>query len=455
MTAVKPVASKLQANDLDAGGDIEGAATTAWPDAAWWRLYGDPQLNRLIEEAVAGSPRIAAAQARIRVAQGMASISDAALQPSIEGGADIDRTRFSHDYYIPGDINGHDLFRPVWNNSVGLTAGYSFDFWGRDRAALEASLGQVKVSEYEAQNARLTLQGTVIRTYAELEYAYEIEDHERAILDAEKQTLDLAARRLQAGLGTELEIQQARNAVAATEAQLEEVANHRVLLRHQLAALGGRGPGAGDAITRPAMILNQVVGLPSRIPAELIGRRPDVQAERWRVEVAAKQIVVAKAAFYPNVDLKASLGLVGIGFGQLLSASAVSSSIGPAVTLPIFEGGKLRAGLDVRTSQYDLAVDAYNAAVIEALRQVADGISHLASLETLRQRRAQTLSYANRAHELAVIAFRAGLTDYNNVLSTEDALNRAQTLIAEIGLQQITSMSALNEALGGGLQVSP
>jgi outer membrane protein TolC len=184
MTAVKPVASKLQANDLDAGGDIEGAATTAWPDAAWWRLYGDPQLNRLIEEAVAGSPRIAAAQARIRVAQGMASISDAALQPSIEGGADIDRTRFSHDYYIPEDINGHYLFRPVWNNSAGLTLAYSFDFWGRDRAALEASLGQVKVSEYEAQNARLTLQGTVIRTYAELEYAYEIEDHERAILDA-------------------------------------------------------------------------------------------------------------------------------------------------------------------------------------------------------------------------------------------------------------------------------
>jgi NodT family efflux transporter outer membrane factor (OMF) lipoprotein len=454
MTSVKPTAVALQANDLAPGQEIATAGATQWPDATWWRLYGDSQLDRLIDHAVMGSPRIASAASRIAAAQAMARISEAALQPTVEGSASIERTRFSHDYYIPEDINGHYLFDPVWNNSVGASFGYSFDIWGRDRAALEASLDQVKVREYEAQNAKLALEGAVVRTYAELGLAYEIQDHEQAILAAENQTLDLAARRLKAGLGTELEIQQAKNAVSATRAQLEDLSNRMVLLRHQLAALGGDGPGAGDAITRPAMTLGQSIGLPSQIPAELIGRRPDVQAERWRVESASKQIAVAKAAFYPNVNLKASLGLVGIGFGQLVSASAVNSSIGPAITLPIFEGGKLRAGLDVRTSQYDMAVDAYNAAIIEALHQVADGISHLSSLEKLRSRRQETLGFAKRAHELAVIAFRAGLTDYNNVLSTEDALNRAQNLIAEVGYQQITTLAALNEALGGGLIAS-
>jgi len=451
MTSVTPSSSALHVEDLAAGGDITGAGITVWPDATWWRSFGDPQLNQLMSNAVAGSPRLAGAQARIAVARGMAKVSAAATQPSLEAGADLDRTRFSHDYYIPEEINGHYLFRPIWNNSTGMTFAYDFDFWGRDRAALEAALDQVKVTEFEAQNARLTLEGAVLRAYAEFEYAFELRDHEEAILGAEEQTLDLATRRLKAGLGTELEIEQAKNAVAATQAQLEDVGNHMVLLRHQIAALEGSGPGAGDAITRPAMTLNQVVGLPSRIPAELIGRRPDVQAERWRVESAAKQINVAKAAFYPNVNLKASLGLVGIGFGQLLSAAAVNSSIGPAVTLPIFDGGKLRAGLNVRTSEYDIAVDAYNASITEALHQVADSISRLTSLETLKHRREETLAYAKRAHELAVIAFRAGLTDYNNVLSTEDALNRAQNLIADIGLQQITTIAALNEALGGGL----
>jgi NodT family efflux transporter outer membrane factor (OMF) lipoprotein len=451
MTHVAPTAVALQANDLTVGQDVAAAAATQWPDAAWWKLYGDPQLDQLIDHAVLGSPRLASAASRIAAARGMARISEAATQPTVEGGASIERTRFSHDYYIPEEINGHYLFDPVWNNSVGASFGYNFDFWGRDRAALEASLDQVKVSEYEAQNARLALEGAVVRTYAELGLAYEVQDHEEAILAAENQTLDLASRRLKAGLGTELEIQQAKNAVSATRAQLEDIANHMVLLRHQLAALGGQGPGAGDAITRPALALGQAIGLPSQIPAELIGRRPDVQAERWRVESAAKQIAVAKAAFYPNVNLKATLGFVGIGFAQLISASAVNSSIGPAITLPIFEGGRLRAGLDVRTSQYDMAVDAYNAAIIEALHQVADGISHLESLEKLRSRREETLGFAKRAHELATIAFRAGLTDYNNVLSTEDALNRAQNLIAEVGYQQITTLAALNEALGGGL----
>ena len=107
------------------------------------------------------------------------------------------------------------------------------------------------------------------------------------------------------------------------------------------------------------MKLNDNISLPSQIPAELIGRRPDVLAERWRVEAASKEVAVSKAAFYPNVNLKGSLGFLGIGFGQLVAGNSINSTLGPAISLPIFEGGKLRAGLDARTAQYDIAVDAY------------------------------------------------------------------------------------------------
>jgi len=241
MTAVKPGATALVPNDLAAGRDIVAAAQGAWPDVDWWQTFHDPQLDQLMQKAIADNPRMAVAQSRVAVAQGLARVSRAALLPSVEGGAETDLTRYSQDFYIPPAINGHDLFTPLFSTNLGVTGQYTFDFWGRDRAALEASLDQVKVREYEAQSVRLTLEGAVLRSYAELAYTYEVQDHEQAILTAEDQTLDLARRRLAAGIGTELEIQQASNAVAATRAELEAAADRLTLLRHQLAALIGAG----------------------------------------------------------------------------------------------------------------------------------------------------------------------------------------------------------------------
>jgi NodT family efflux transporter outer membrane factor (OMF) lipoprotein len=451
MSAVAPTQKPLAANSLDAGADIRSAARADWPDTQWWRKYAYPQLDRLVQQALVGNPSLAGAQARIAVARGLARISNAATGPTVAARADSELTRFSHDDIFPEAINGHYLFDPIFNTTAELTFAFDPDFWGRDRAALEAALDQVQVSAYEAQGARLVLETTVVRSYAQLGYAFELQDHENAILAAEQKTLSLAQRRLQAGLGTELEIQQARSAVAATQAVLQEITGQILSLRHQIAALLGQGPAAGDSLNRPALDPNRPVGLPSQMPAELIGRRPDIQAERWRVASAAQGMAVAKAEFYPNIDLRAAVGLVGFGFGRLVSAQAVNATAGPAITLPIFDGGRLQAGLDVRMAQYDAAVYAYDSAVIEALRQVSDQISRFESLRELRMRREETLAFAKRANELARIAFRAGLTDYNNVLSTEDALNRALISISDVNLQQLVTIAALNEALGGGL----
>ncbi|HVW68448.1 MAG TPA: efflux transporter outer membrane subunit, partial [Steroidobacteraceae bacterium] len=449
----KPPAAALAPDTLAPSAAMTAAATGHWPEQLWWTRFRDPQLDRLMQRALAGNPRLATAQARIDEARGLAKVSGSATLPSVEAEAGSALTRFTHDSYIPPEINGHDLFdRPVWVSDIGVSAAYHLDFWGRDRAALEASLDRVKVAEYEAQDARLALEDALLRSYAQLSYAYEIQDNERGILSDEQQTLDLANRRLKAGLGTELEIEEAKSAVAATQGELTQIEDRMALLQHQIAALCGDGPGSAEGLARPALtVSHEPATLPSRIPAELIGRRPDVLAERYRVESAGKQIEVAKAAFYPNVDLKATVGLLGIGFGQLVSLKAINADAGPAVTLPIFEGGKLEGALDVRRAQYDAAVDAYNATVLQALREVADELSRHDSLEALQKRRAERLAYARRAHELARIAFRAGLTDYLNVLTTQNDLNRAQNQLAQVGLQQLISLAALNQALGGGL----
>ena len=160
---------------------------------------------------------------------------------------------------------------------------------------------------------------------------------------------------------------------------------------------------------------------------------------------------IARTAFYPDVDLKAFVGFVGLGFGELLSGSAINATAGPAITLPIFTGGRLRGQLAAQQALYDQAVDAYNATLLHALREVADQLDQYHSLLTLRERRQQSLQFALRAHELALTAFRAGLTDFLNVLQTQTEVNRARNQMARVSFEQLTALGALDAALGGGM----
>jgi NodT family efflux transporter outer membrane factor (OMF) lipoprotein len=442
----------LPLSELSLSASHSALPASEWPDASWWTQFADPQLDDLVQRAIAGSPRIATAQARIEMAKGQAQVARSGQLPRIDAGAEFDSTRFTHNQYIPGAINGHDLFGgPVWNNSLGASFAYHADFWGRDRAVLAASLDEVRVAEYEAQDARLALEGALVRTYAQLDYVYRLQDNERSILSDERRTLELAERRLQAGLGTEFETQQARTSIASTEADLVEIGDRIELLRYRIAVLCGDSPGHADQIKRPELkSVHAAASLPSVIPAALIGRRPDVLAEKSRVEAMSQQITAARADFYPNVDLKALVGFAAIGFDQFLGLKSLNTSVGPAITLPLFEGGRLRGALHERESQYDIAVDAYNAAILEALHEIATQESRLQALHDLQEKRAETLSLATRAHELAQIAFRAGLTDYVNVLSTESQLNTARNSLAQVNFQQIDAVASLNQALGGG-----
>ncbi len=441
------------AQDFNPGAAVAAAPIDAWPAAEWWSVLGDPQLNRLLTRAIAGNPRIAVARTRVETARALSRVAGSAERPTIAASSDFEYTRFTHDGYLPGQIDGHDLFGPpVWNNSVGVGLEYHLDFWGRDRALLQAALAEVKVAEYEERDARIALQSALIRSYAELSYAYALEDDEQSILHDEERTLDLANRRLRAGLGTELEIEQASSAIARSQGDLQVISERKTLLTHQIAALCGDGPGAGEALSRPQLSLDEVsAGLPSYLPAEILGRRPDLLAQRYRVEAAAKQVKVAQTAFYPNVDLKALVGLVGIGFGDFFSRNAFNASAGPAITLPIFEGGKLTGTLDARRAQYDAAVEAYNVTLIDALGQVADALSRYQSSSILAGHRQENLKLASRAHELALIAFRSGLTDFVNVLTTQNEWHRAQNQLAQVSLEKLRAISDLNQALGGGL----
>ncbi len=452
MGNVAPQAKQIDPGTLDAGAAIQAANRDAgWPAADWWRAYHDPQLDAWIAAAQAGNPSLAAAQARVREAQALARVAHADELPQISGSLSLMRQHWPDNvYYGPGPLANAD----TWNNTGTLSLTYHLDLWGRDKNNAERALDSARASAADARAARLELETNVVRAYIDLSKNFALLDIAHQTYDRQHELASLARKRLQAGIGTQLEVSQAEATLPDYERQIDVYEEAVQLGRHQLAALAGKGPGAGAAITRPSLALDAPAGLPSALPADLIGRRPDVVAARWLVNAQARGIDVAKAAFYPNVDLLASMGGFGVTapFADFLRAMNGGWSAGPALTLPIFEGGRLRAQLGAAAAGYDEAVERYNQTILGALKDIADNVVRMHSLDTQQKDAARSVALTRRSYELSHEGFRRGLTDYVNVLIAQSQLLRAQESQTRIEAERLAAHAALMAALGGGLE---
>ncbi|CAB3642135.1 efflux transporter outer membrane subunit [Paraburkholderia rhynchosiae] len=448
---IAPQASSTEPASLDAGNAIRAAnADAQWPAADWWRAFNDPQLNAWIEAAQANNPGLAAAQARVREAMSIAGVARSALSPQVNGHLSIQRQKWADNpYYGPGEFAGQQS----WNNTGTLALSYHLDLWGKDRNAGERALDAAHASAADARAAQLELQANVVRTYIEMSLNYALLDIARATLQQQQQIADLANRRLKGGIGTQLEVSQAETPLPEYERQIDAIDEKIALGRNQLAALAGKGPGAGDSIQRPVLSLAAPAGLPSVLPADLIGHRPDVVAARWTVAAEARGIDVAKAGFYPDIDLLASIGgyaAMGPLF-QFLKNPSHSWSAGPALSLPILDGGRLRSQLGAASAGYDEAVERYNQSIVGALKDISDQVIRIRSLATQAKDADRSVAAARKNYDLSREGYRRGLTDYLNVLIAQNQLLRAQEGVAKIQAERLGAHASLVTALGGGL----
>lgn len=437
--------ARLAADKSLAGTRLSPAA---WPQSDWWKRFNDPQLDRLMDEALAGSPTLRVAQARARKALAYAQTTESALYPRVDGDGQVTRQRFPEHAQVPPPLAGS------WETQARLQATLSFDLdiWGKNHAAYASAIGLAKAAEVDTYAARLALAVNIAQAYVELQRAYlQLDVAEKALAERE-QIYKLTQERFDAGIDSRLAVKQAESALPATREQIAQLQELIGLTRNQIAALLGQGPDRGLDLTRPAANALAAVEIPSTLPAALLGRRPDVVAQRWRVEAATKDIDVAKAQFYPNVSLIAFAGFQSIGLPGFLQAASRTLGAGPAVTLPIFDAGRLRGNLAGTQADYDIAVERYNEALVNGLHDVVDQLTSLRSLDEQRQQQAHAQATAQEAFDLALLRFREGVGNYLEVLTAESQLLTQQSFDADLRARKLSLAINLVRALGGGFE---
>ncbi len=414
-------------------------------DAQWWRELGDPQLDLLIEQALANNPSLKIAQARLARAQAGAQAVEASAGPQLGVAVDVTHQKYTANGAVPPPLAGS-----VRDSGTAQLAGsWELDFFGKNRAALEAALGHGRAAQADADAARMLLASNVARSYLSLVRLNAQLGVANQQLAQRTRALRLVQDRVNAGLDTRLELRQSESGLPDARLQIAALQEQLTLAHHTLSALIGQS-NRPLALEIPKQDAIKTIVHASALPSDLLARRADIAAARWRIEAASQDVSQARAQFYPSINLMAFAGFSSIGLDRLLNADSVQWGAGPALRLPLFDAGRLRSNLQGKTADLDAAIESYNAAVIDAVREVADQLASTQAIQRQQteQRAAQAL--AASAYDIALQRYEAGVSNYLSVLATETAVLAQQRQGIDLTARALDTQVALMRALGGG-----
>jgi NodT family efflux transporter outer membrane factor (OMF) lipoprotein len=440
---------------LRAPQDYASSATLAgqggqWPALSWATAVGGAQLQALIDEALANNPSLQAAAARVASARALTEGARAAALPAVEGAFHSTYQRYTEHGIVPPPLAGS--FKA--DNRLTLDLSYDLDLWGRHAAELRSALSQGRAEQAEQQVARLALSTAVARGWVQLARQYAQLDLLARQIEVRQQIDRLTRLRIAAGLDSRSDNEQVRQQLATLRAEQAQWQEAQQLTRNQLAALLGQGPDRGQQIPRPSLPPAATVSLPDRLPLTLLGRRPDIVAARWRVEAAQGGIDSAQAQFYPNINLAGFVGFSSIGLSNLLAGGSQVVGVGPALRLPLFESGALRAQLKGRVASYDAAVAGYNQSLTNALHEVADQLQSLRAAEAQQQQLQAATQAAANSLQHARQRERAGTANRLPALASEMAWLAQRRAELDIDARRIELDIGLIKALGGGFDAA-
>jgi len=442
----KPSQTEIAPLTLGLGSE---AAPQLQPD--WWKAFHDSQLDRLVPQLLADNPTLQTALARIRAAEAELSVQRALDYPNINIDGTENRELVSNDYLYPKPFGGSWQ----WVGDTEARFRWSLDFWGKQAALIERAKSASAAALFDAGAARLALAGQFSQSYVELLLAWQNIDIAHQTVGERQTILDLTQSRVKAGLENEASLEQAKALLALSRMEVRRCEAQRDMAVHAIAALIGQGAKAYPDIARPAAAVENALPLPAHLPADLLARRPDILAAHARILAAIQGRDAAHADFYPNIDLTAVVGFQSIGLDNIFAGRALVVGAGPAIHLPVFDAGRIRAQYASATADLDAAVADYNGTVVSAVRQTSDALTQVASLADQRQQQQLALNSATRAFDLARERYRLGLSGQIPMLTAEATLLSARqqmaALVAQAAIQRITLLLSV----GGGFEPLP
>jgi multidrug efflux system outer membrane protein len=417
------------------------------PKGNWWEIFGDAELNGLERKASSANQELNAAVARFAEARAQMDVTRSGLFPNVAIGGSVTRQRSSPN--APSGTGTRLGSSGTYNDFlVPLDLSYEVDLWGRVRRSVESARAQAQASADDVETIKLMIQAEVAVDYFTLRAL----DSERAVLNSSVEvfakSLQLTRNRRAGGVASDLDVAQAQTVLKTTQAQLPAVALQRAQFEHALAVLVGE-PASTFRI--PERLLSVAPPLvPPGLPSELLERRPDISAAERRVASANASIGVAKAAFFPTVQLNGLAGLESVNAGTLFNWSSRLWAVGPSITLPIFEGGKLRAGLRLAAATYEEMVANYRQSVLTAFSEVEDNLAAQTLLASQYDAESEALVAARKQLEIANNRYRDGLITYLEVATAESTALNIEFSATQLRGQQLVAAVTLVKALGGG-----
>jgi NodT family efflux transporter outer membrane factor (OMF) lipoprotein len=423
---------------------LNGAAVEPVPDE-WWKSFEDSQLDGLIRTGLKDSPTLAEAQARVADALARSQIAQSKLLPSATLDASALYQRAPENYIIPPPLAGHTF----WMGQAGASLSWDLDFFGKQANAVHRAQTLSRSAELDVENAKLMLGTAIAQAYIEFYRENALADIAQRSAAQRENIVAITRRRVAAGVDTQLELRQAEGQLPQAHVARDQAQAAAELAVHELAALTGQGADAYASIQRPVLNLDVALPVPTTLSINLLARRPDVLSARLIVEAADSQRLSDRAAFYPDINLKALAGIGAFGLNNLVQWSARGYGAGPLISLPLFDGGRLRAQYKSSEAQLDGAIAGYNDTVLRAVQQTADQLTRIDALARERVEQQQTLEANEAAYRLAEERYRAGLASYLAVLNAETQVLTARQTMVDIVANQAVARVTLLSAIGG------
>ena len=441
---VPPVPSNFK----EGGTPDSGTPEIAYSD--WWRVFRDPELGRLETEADGANQDVKLAMARVEQAEAGSKYARSFLFPTISLGASVSRTREAQNRPNNGNTGG--LAATFNDFQLPAFLSYEIDAWGRVRHSIEAANATEQATAADLRFVRLAVEANVAMDY----YSLREIDAERQVLDSTVQDMqkavDLTTNRFRGGLTSELEVKQAQTLLDQTKAQAQALDIQRAQLEHAIAVLEGKA--ASDFSLPRSPLPNSKDGLPpaipSGLPSELLARRPDIAEVERYVAAANAEIGIAKTAALPHLSLTGLAGFESTNLASLFSWQNGIASLGASALMPVFTGGRVRAGVDQAWAVYRQSLAQYQKTVLTAYQEVEDQLAALRILAGEAQSTADAVADAQGAETIALNRYRSGLVSYLDVVYAQTALLANQRTATQIGGQRMVATVVLIKALGGG-----